>query len=289
MKRGRNSRELYLPATMKDREFQRFSAAIYDLVGIKMPPEKKLMLEGRLQKRLKALGIATFEAYGEFVFNPKGDDSELIRLIDVVTTNKTDFFREPAHFELLIKRVLPELLRVGRDLRSDPLKIWSAGCSTGEEPYTIAMVLSEFAHGHPGFAASVVASDVCTDVLKSAKMGIYPEDRTDAIPLNLKKKYLLKSRDKTKGLVRFSPKLRSLVRFCRINFMDDSFGLKEKMDIIFCRNVVIYFDTQTRQELMQKFYSQLRDGGFLFIGHSESLKDLDVDFEQVALTVYQKL
>lgn len=283
-----NSTKLHLPATLRDREFQRFSSFIYDCVGIKMPPAKKTMLEARLQKRLKALGIPSFEEYGDYVFSQEGRTGELVHLIDVVTTNKTDFFREPAHFEFMVKTALPTILQARGDMLRDPLRIWSAGCSTGEEPYTLAMVLSEFAVGRPDFRAAITASDVCTQVLQTAKTAIYPEERTDPIPLNLKKKYLMRSREKSKSLVRISPELRSLVSFRRINFMDDDFGVSEKMDIIFCRNVVIYFDKPTQQTLMRKFHRQLRPGGYLFIGHSETLSGLDVDFKAVASTVYRK-
>lgn len=277
-----------LPATLSDREFHRFSAFIYDHAGIKMPPAKKTMLEARLQKRLKANSIATFEEYSDFVFSQEGRATELIHLIDVVTTNKTDFFREPGHFDFMVKTALPTILQQRGDVLRDPVRIWSAGCSTGEEPYTLAMVLSEFAENRPDFRAVITASDICTQVLQTAKAGIYPEERTDPIPLNLKKKYLLRSREKAKSLVRISPKLRSLVSFRRLNFMDDDFGISEKMDIIFCRNVVIYFDKKTQQTLMRKFYKQLKPGGYLFIGHSETLSGLDVDFKAVASTVYRK-
>lgn len=277
-----------LPATLSDREFQRFSGFIYDHAGIKMPPAKKTMLEARLQKRLKANSIASFEEYSNFVFSPEGRTTELIHLIDVVTTNKTDFFREPGHFDFMVKVALPAILQARAGVSRDPVRIWSAGCSTGEEPYTLAMVLSEFAADNPDFRAAITASDICTQVLQTAKTGIYPEERTDPIPLNLKKKYLMRSRERSKSLVRISPRLRSLVSFRRINFMDDDFGISEKMDIIFCRNVVIYFDKKTQQNLMQKFYRQLRPGGFLFIGHSETLSGLDVDFKAVASTVYRK-
>lgn len=277
-----------LPATLSDREFHRFSSFIYDHAGIKMPPAKRTMLEARLQKRLKANSINTFEEYSDYVFSPEGRATELIHLIDVVTTNKTDFFREPMHFDYMVKTALPAILQTRGDVLRDPVRIWSAGCSTGEEPYTLAMVLSEFAVGRPDFRVAITASDICTQVLHTAKAAIYPEERTDPIPLNLKKKYLLRSREKSKSLVRISPKLRSLVSFRRINFMDDDLGIAEKMDIIFCRNVVIYFDKPTQQTLMRKFYRQLRPGGYLFIGHSETLSGLDVDFKAVASTVYRK-
>lgn len=277
-----------LPATLSDREFLRFSAFVYDQTGIKMPPVKKTMLEARLQKRLKANSIDSFEEYSDFVFSKEGRATELIHLIDVVTTNKTDFFREPAHFEYMVKTAIPNILERRGDFLREPLRIWSAGCSTGEEPYTLAMVMSEFASCRPDLRVAIMASDISTRVLQTAHSGIYPEERTDTIPLNLKKKYLTRSREKSRSLVRICPQLRSMVSFKRINFMDNDLGIVEKMDIIFCRNVVIYFDKQTQQALMQKFYRQLRAGGYLFIGHSETLNGLDVEFKAVASTVYRK-
>src|SRR3954467_14560995 len=153
-----------IPAVLKDREFNRFSSFIYDEVGIKMPPAKKTMLEARLQKRLKALGTKSFEEYAEYVFNAKDRGEELVHLIDVVTTNKTDFFREPAHFDYLVKKAIPAQMESrGAGIRA-PFKIWSAGCSTGEEPYTMSMVLSEFSESHPGFRFSILATDISTEV-----------------------------------------------------------------------------------------------------------------------------
>lgn len=276
-----------LPATMKDRVFQRFSSFIFDNVGIKMPPAKKTMLEARLQKRLKALGLGSFEEYSDFVFSRQGHDSELVHLIDVVTTNKTDFFREPAHFDFLTKTALPQILS-RRESGREPFRIWSAGCSSGEEPYTMAMVLAEFAEQNPDFRFSILASDISTQILETARTAVYSEERTDTIPLNIKKKYLLRSKNPALSLVRINPQLRSAVSFRRINFMDENFGVAEKMDVIFCRNVVIYFDKPTQQTLMRKFHRQLRPGGYLFIGHSETLSGLDVDFKPVASTVYRK-
>jgi len=283
-----NNQTQRLPATMNDREFQRFSALVYEHAGIKMPPAKKIMLEARLQKRLKSLGIGSFEEYGDYVTSREGHENELVHMIDVVTTNKTDFFREPAHFEFLVKTAIPKIQQIRQNVSNEPLRIWSAGCSSGEEPYTLAMVLSEYAQQKPGFNFSILASDICTQILKTAKTAVYPEDRADTIPVNLKKKYLLRSRERERALVRIAPNLRSMISFRRINFMDDNFGINEKMDIIFCRNVVIYFDKSTQQTLMKKFYNQLKPGGYLFIGHSETLSGLDVKFDSVASTVYRK-
>lgn len=276
--------------TMSGKEFELFSQFIYDEAGIKMPPTKKTMLEARLQKRLKALGLNNFREYADFVFSDAGHDQEIIHLIDVVTTNKTDFFREPHHFDFLVRTAIPTLqqARNAGESSLNPLRIWSAGCSTGEEPYTMAMVLSEYA-AQTGIRFSILASDICTRVLQSAANGVYTEERTDTIPLPLKKKYLLRSKDRNKGLVRMIPPLRSMIDFRRVNFMDDHFGISEKQDIIFCRNVIIYFDKETQTRLMNKFHRQLQPGGFLFIGHSETLNGLNLSFSQVGNTVYQKV
>jgi chemotaxis protein methyltransferase CheR len=244
------------------------------------------MLESRLQKRLKTLGIPSFAEYGDFVFSPEGRQTELVHLIDVVTTNKTDFFREPGHFRFLTETALPAIMQKRDITRSHPVRIWSAGCSSGEEPYTLAMVLAEFTAEHRDCHFSILASDISTRILETARKAIYPEERVDDIAIHIKKKYLLRSKDRNCSLIRICPELRAKVAFRRINFMDADFGVTEKMDIIFCRNVVIYFDKPTQQNLMEKFYRQLRPGGFLFLGHSETLNGIDVDFKSVGSTVY---
>lgn len=277
-------------SVLKDREFHQFSDLIYAETGIKMPDTKKTMLEARLQKRLKALNMKSFQQYAEFIFSTLGHEQELVHLIDAVTTNKTDFFREPQHFDFLIRETIPSFLlrRKTGEPPPAPLRIWSAGCSTGEEPYTIAMILNEYAIQHPGFTFAITASDICTEVLQNAVTAIYHEDRTETIPLPLKKRYLLRSKDRSKGLVRVTSELRSCVSFKRINFMDDHFDITEQQDAIFCRNVIIYFDKPTQADLMMKFHRLLTRGGYLFIGHSETLNGLGVPFTQVANTVYRK-
>jgi len=272
---------------MKTKEFECFSAFIYQQVGIKLPPAKKTMLEARLQKRLKAHALESFEAYRDFVFSPAGQSTELIHLIDVVTTNKTDFFREPSHFDYLTQKALPAIFARSGDCRR-PLHLWSAGCSSGEEPYTLAMVLAELAESQPDLRFTILASDISTRILDTARTAVYPEDRVEGVAPLFKKKYLLRSKDRRRGLIRICPQLRALITFRRINFMDDDLGVGEAMDVIFCRNVVIYFDKETQQRLMLKFHRQLRPGGYLFLGHSETLNGLDVPFQTVASTVYRK-
>jgi len=272
-------------SSMSDKEFKRLSEFVHSECGIKLPPSKKVMVEARLQKRLRTLGMPGYREYYEYLFSPNGLDEELVQLIDVITTNTTEFFRESRHFDILTQELLPAWRAVSG---SRMFRVWSAGCSTGEEPYTLAIVLSEFAAGVPHFRFSILGTDISTRVLSMAKNGVYPEERVTKLSLELKKRYLLRSRDKDKKLVRLAPEVRRLVEFRRLNFMEP-FAFPEPMDTIFCRNVMIYFDRGTQEQLLRKFCSQLRPDGFLFIGHSESLTGMDLPLRQHAPTVYRKL
>ncbi len=274
---------------LSDRDFHRLSGFIQRECGIRMPESKKILLESRLQKRLRSLGLSSFSAYCDYLFSPEGLENEVVHMIDVVTTNKTDFYREPRHFEYLVQKALPELItRYGSGINRN-LTAWSAGCSTGEEPYTLAMVLSEFARKSPGlnFRYLILATDISTRALEKAKKGIYEEERVAPVPLEMKKKYLLRGRNKHRGLVRIVPELRAVVKFRRLNFLED-FRMREYMDIIFCRNVIIYFERDTQEMLLNKFCQRLRTGGYLFIGHSETLNGLDLPLVQIEPTVYRK-
>lgn len=273
-------------ARMDDRIFERFSEFIKAELGIKMPASKKTLLEARLQKRLRELCIGSHKDYCDYLFSPQGMEEELVNLVDVVTTNTTDFFREPKHFTLLLEMVLPKLFsRLGAGRR---LNLWSAGCSSGEEPYTLAMVLSEFARQNTGFAYNILATDISTQVLRMAVRAVYPESKIAPIPQEYRKRYLLRSKDRTRRLVRIGPEARSHVRFRRLNFMED-FSFDDQLDIIFCRNVVIYFDRQTQEKLFSRFCRKLLPGGYLFIGHSESLAGMNLPLEPVAPTVYKRI
>lgn len=270
---------------MTDKEFKRLSEFIHTEVGIKLPLSKKVMVEARLQKRLRTLGMSGYREYYEYLFSSRGLDEEFVQLIDVITTNTTEFFREPRHFEIMCQQTLPAWREASGPGR--PFRLWSAGCSTGEEPYTLSIVLSEFAQKTPGFRFSVMATDISTRVLRMACNGVYPEDRVAKMASELKRRYFLRSKDRSKKLVRVVPELRRLVDFQRLNFME-SFSFPDPMDTIFCRNVMIYFDRTTQEQLLQKFCTQLRPGGFLFIGHSESLTGMDLPLRQYAPTVYRK-
>jgi len=275
-------------AVMSNKDFCRLSEFIYLECGIKMSSAKKIMLEARLRKRLRMLGVKTYGEYCDYLFSPTGIDNELIHMIDLVTTNKTDFYREPAHFDYLVKQALPELTHAGDAGIRRPLMVWSAGCSTGEEPYTLAMVLGEFAESVHICQYMILATDISTRVLDVAKLGIYNEEKVSPVPAALKKKYLLRGKDRKRGLVRIIPELRVRVKFRRLNFMEEDFGMREPMDIIFCRNVIIYFDRKTQENLIRRFCKHLRTGGYLLMGHSETLFGMDVPLKQVAPTIYRR-
>lgn len=275
-------------AALCEKDFLRLSSLIYSECGIKMPPSKKIMLEARLRKRLRVLGMPSYSEYCKYLFSQEGMMSELLPMIDMVTTNKTDFFREPRHFDYLSQTAIPELMRTyGAGLRRD-LAIWSAGCSTGEEPYTIAMVLNEFRVKKPAFHFQILATDISTKVLERAIRGIYKQERAETIPAAMKKRYLLRSRERERGLVRVIPELRSQVKFRRLNFMEEDFGMRGLMDIIFCRNVIIYFDRATQEKLVTRLCNHMIPGGYLFMGHSETLSGLHVPLVSVGPMVYRK-
>jgi chemotaxis protein methyltransferase CheR len=214
-------------------------------------------------------------------------EHELPHMIDVVTTNKTEFFREPKHFEYLIEKTLPDL--INRKGFTERFMIWCAGCSTGEEPYSLAMVLNDFTDQNPEFNFLIIATDISTRVLQEAKLGIYDEERIEPVSTQMRRKYLLRSKDRENGLFRVIPELRSFVKFRRLNFMDRNFGLREPMDIVFCRNVIIYFDRPTQEAVLNRICSYLNPGGYLFTGHSETLNGMDLPLAPVSHTVYQRV
>ncbi|BBO68970.1 chemotaxis protein methyltransferase [Desulfosarcina alkanivorans] len=274
---------------MSDRTYARFSAYVETELGIKMPDKKKTMLQSRLQKRLRLSGKKTFDEYYDYVFSPEGMQTELAPMVDVITTNKTDFFREPKHFDYLVQTALPQLIRSRGIGVQRAARIWSAGCSSGEEPYTLAMVLSEFRAIAPDFRFSILATDISTRMLDKVKRAVYAQEKAAPVSMAYKKKYLMRSRDRSRKLVRIVPELRSLVRFRQLNFMTADYGLRETMDIIFCRNVIIYFDRPTQEKVLNHLCRCLTRGGYIFMGHSETLNGLKVPLSPVAPTVYRKI
>ncbi len=262
--------------------FKKFSTLVFENTGIFLKSEKKELLNARLGKRLRQCQINSFEEYYDYV---QADTSgeELISLINSVSTNFTSFFRENAHFEYLANEVLPEFSKSG----SSSLKVWSAACSSGEEPYTLSIVLNDYKQGNRSFSFAIQATDISTKVLDIAKAGVYADERIRTMPKNVLKQYFQKGKGNSAGFVKVKRELREPISFKRFNLMGD-FPWREEFDVIFCRNVMIYFNRETQQELVNKFSRCLKPGGYLFIGHSESLTSIEHPFTQVSTTAYKK-
>ncbi len=272
---------------LSNKDFERLSKFIYQQSGIKISPIKKNMVEARLRKRLRELNIGSYADYCDFLFSDGGNASEVTHMVDVITTNKTDFFREPKQFAFLSEIALPDLLKQNKIGVKRPVKIWSAGCSTGEEPYTISIVVKEFAQEINNYSYNILATDISTKVLDRAKYAIYDEERIEPVADDMLKKYFMRSKDRQKKLVRLIPQIRDSVNFQWLNLMDSDFGFKEAFDIIFCRNVIIYFDKPTQDKLIEKLIYYLNPGGYLFLGHSESIFNNNLPVVQMAASTYR--
>lgn len=267
------------------KDYDRLKGFIEKTCGIKMPETKVQMVEARLKKRLRDMRMKSFTQYLDFVFNETSGHNELLNMIDSLTTNTTSFFREPTHFNILLSQILPDYTS---GLIPCTLRFWSAGCSTGEEPYTIAMVMSDYIDRQRGVRFLIEATDLSTRVLKKAKCGIYAEDKVEGLTYELKRRFFMRSKDRDRAEIRVKSEIRQLVRFKRMNFMDNHYYFDEPFDFIFFRNVMIYFDKNTQESILTKMLKQLKTGGFLFIGHSETLNAMNLPIEQFAPTVYRK-
>lgn len=270
---------------MDDDSFEKLSTFVTQQYGIKLPPAKKSMLESRLNKKVRSLGFDSYQPFLAYIFGKEGKVKELPNVVDLITTNKTDFFREPAHFEHLTQNFLPDYVIHNKH---KPLNVWSAGCSSGEEAYTILMVLEEFRKTSGSFSFSITASDISTRALQAAYQGIYSLDRIRMLPDYLKRSYFLKSKDSNNPLVRIKPEYRKKIRYKRINLVYDfNMPVPISFDIIFCRNVLIYFDKATQEKVVKRLAKYLRPNGLLFLGHSESTMGMKVPFTQVSPTIYR--
>ncbi|OQX98846.1 MAG: chemotaxis protein CheR [Bacteroidetes bacterium 4572_128] len=274
-------------AKFTERDFQRLSDFIQKNYGIKMPPEKKIMLKSRLQKRLKKLNIISYKEYIDFVFSKNEKKKELVNMMDAVSTNKTDFFREKKHFDFLSKFILPKILE---DTSKRYLKLWSSACSSGEEVYTMAIILNEFLLKNPAFSYSILGTDISTIVLNKAIRAIYPNESINNLDIELKRKYFLKSKNANIRKVRIISNLRNKVSFKRLNLMDNFYNnINNNFDIIFCRNVLIYFDRKVQEKVIRKLCKHLVKGGYFFLGHSESIIGMNLPLVQIKPTVLKKI
>ncbi|MBI3479044.1 MAG: protein-glutamate O-methyltransferase CheR [Nitrosomonadales bacterium] len=264
-------------AILRDNEFAQFRDMIYRIAGINLSPAKKQLVASRLMKRLKHLNLASYGEYFKLISSPQGK-AELQVAVDALTTNETHFFREPKHFDFLRNRVIPAR-KSGRGLR-----IWSAACSSGEEPYSIAMLLDELLGNEPW---EVVASDISTHVLAKARSGLYPIVRMPEIPKHYLNRYCLKGVGEHDGTLLIEQSLRDRVRFVQHNLTETPDKLGD-FDVIFLRNVMIYFDMETKRQVVSRLLPRLRPGGYFLVSHSESLNGVTDEVKLVVPAVYRK-
>jgi chemotaxis protein methyltransferase CheR len=263
------------------RSFARLSAYAREHLGIELGPSKLSMVQGRLQRRARLLGLGSVDEYCRLLLDAGAGDAERAAFFDEITTNKTDFFREPAHFEQLAKLAAEHEAR-------QPFRVWCAGCSSGEEPYTVAMVLGAHARARPGFEFNVLATDISRRVLHAAHRGIFSERCLDRIPADYRKRFLRRGTRSQEGYFRVAAELRARVRFARLNLMDEDYGVRDAVDAIFFRNVMIYFSRPTQERVVNRLCRHLRSEGRLFIGHAESLAGLAVPLHLISPAVLVK-
>lgn len=276
-----------VPLQLTDRDFRRISSFIETNTGIRMPETKRMMIQSRLLRRVKTLNFNSFSDYIDYAFSSE-DKSEIISMTDILTTNLTEFFREKGHFNIMMKVVLPSLAADGIIKPG----LWSAGCSTGEEAYTLSMVMQEYMRRRPGKFSGyeILATDISTGVLEKAGNAVYPPETVETLPDKLKHRYFLKSRSGIEpAVIRVNAETRSRVRFQHLNFMETRYPVGNAKQIIFCRNVLIYFNKQTQVTVIRKLIQNLDTEGFLFLGHSETILGMDVPLEPIAPTVYRKI
>jgi chemotaxis protein methyltransferase CheR len=270
---------------LSDKEFVKFQALIRKEVGINLSPAKKALLVGRLTKRLRERGLDSFGAYYRLV--TEEDDVERIRMVDSICTNETHFFREPAQFEFLKDHAIPAWLaeaETGR--RPRRIRVWSAGCSTGEEPNSLAMIfLDRFPPGS-GWEIEILATDISTRVLEKARAATWPIAKSKEIPLTYLKRYMLRGTKSQEGGMRAGPELRQVIEYMRLNLNDDNYPVGPPFDAVFCRNVLIYFDVATKKRVIERLLGRMTPQGLLFLGHAESLAGLSERVRSVGPTIY---
>lgn len=271
---------------LKDKEFQRISTLVYKYCGITLNEGKKELVRARLAKRLRHLHLPSFDSYIDFATKDT-NGAEFISLIDSISTNLTSFYREKQHFDYLTNICLPALEKRKSESGTKRIRVWSAGCSSGEEPYTIALTLLDYFKDKSGWDIKILATDISTKVLESAKKGVYTADRVAPVPSDLKNRYLVKQKLGPDTYYQVKPQVKNMIFFARLNLMEQ-WPVKGPLDVIFCRNVMIYFDKPTQEKLVGRYWQLIEDGGLLFTGHSESLTGIEHKFKFVQPTVYKK-
>jgi chemotaxis protein methyltransferase CheR len=266
-------------------EFGLFQRVVFREAGIHLADVKQALVASRLLRRIRELGLPTYAAYYRRVVE---DASELRLMLDAITTNETQFFREPRHWELLNGTIIPTWRReAASGQRARRVRLWSAGCSTGEEPYSLAMALLSQLPAEDGWDVQILATDLSTRVLEAAAAGVYAATKTESIPRGLLQRYMLRGFGAQDGNVKVAPELEAAVTFRRLNLNDDTYAVTGPFDAIFCRNVFIYFTRETRDRIVSQQFAHLHPRGYFFVGHSESLAGTD-GLETVIPTVYRR-
>ncbi len=274
---------------LSQKEYELFKNLVYEQTGISLGEKKKELVKTRLGKRLRKTGIPTFKDYYNYVTSSEnGSNEELISLIDAISTNKTSFFRENEHFIFLRETLIPEILNNCKKSGKKKIRVWSAGCSSGEEPYTMAIVFHENIKNLSTWDLKILATDISTRMLDKARAGIYKMETLQDVPIGMRKAYFQAGVGENAGLCKVKKHLKDFVLFRRLNLMMPTYPFKGLFDFIFCRNVIIYFDKATQEGLMRKYNRYLKPGGYLFLGHSEGLTGISSGFKYVKPSVYQK-
>ncbi len=273
---------------LRDEHFRRLARDIEARAGIKLPQSKKSMVEGRLRRRARALGLDSLDSYGRQLFEGGRLEAEFGHIINCVTTNKTDFFREPDHFDVLCRVVVPRFMSRSARRGDAPIKLWSAASSTGAEAYTLAMVLADL-QGRQAFEFSILGTDINTDVIETARRGIYPIDMRDPVPEPMRRAYTMDAIDRNRREFRIVPELRARVKFKPLNLLDQRFEAARDFHVILCRNVLIYFERATQKAVIGRLVEHLRPGGYLVLGHSEATAGGEQpQLRQVGSTVFER-
>ncbi len=266
-----------------DTEFAFIRMVVEKNAGIILNSTKRQLVQGRLARRVRELRLSSFAEYCELVRN--GGPEELVGLINAITTNVTSFFRESHHFDSLAAVMLPEAM--GRNERTRRLRIWSAGCSSGEEPYSIAIAAAEALGNQRGWDFKILATDIDSEIINTAARGEYPLERLQGVSDERRQRWFVVGTGERAGQVRIKPELQTMIAFRTLNLMGD-WPMHGPFDVIFCRNVMIYFDQATRERLLMRYAQLLADGGYLCLGHSESIHQQHAQFKLVGRTIYRK-
>ena len=279
-------REMNDRSTLAPGLFSKFQQLIYREAGIWLATHKHALLTGRLARRLRLLGLKNMQEYYHLVMQPDQQHERAV-MIDCITTNETHFFREPRHFDYLERHVFPKWQQeAAAGERVMRLRVWSAGCSTGEEPYSLAMLLLKNFPETKGWELEVLGTDISTRVLEKARAATYPIEKSKDIPTEHLRAYMLKGRGDHKGVMKVSPELHRVVRFARVNLHADSYPILGSFDLIFCRNVLIYFDQESKIKVIDGILRHLSPSGLLFVGHSEHLGAMAPSLKTIAPTIH---